>query len=181
MKSLELSHGPLSPPPASFPVNWLFSVWRATPPPVLASLGHPRSTVAEPSRAGPESREQAVGWTDGSLRPEPSLLEVTVPLLGSHAGRAPRARLGPRPPEDAAGPTPTSGSADPGVGVGFGWRERDTDTRSSFNPLGRSVPCPGARGPADSFLVAAVASPGLAPHFFTTSVGVAGAYLLPGS
>ena len=169
MKSLELSRGPSSPPPASFPVDGLFSAWRAAPPPVLASPGRPRSTVAEPSRAGPcagpESRQLAVGWTDGGLRPEPSPLKVTGPLLGSRAGRALRARPGPRPPEDAAGPAPTSGSADPGVGVGFGRRERDTDTPSSVNPLGRSGPCPGARGPADSFLVAAVAAPGLAPHF----------------
>lgn len=51
----------------------------------------------------------------------------------------------------------------------------------SVCPLGKSAPRPGDRGPADSFLVVAVASLVLAQHFLTTSRRMNGGYLLPGS
>lgn len=106
---------------------------------------------------GPESWEVAISQTDGSWRPEPSLLVVTVPAPGIL-----------RPTEDAVRLLP------PAAAVMLGWlwglaRGSLTKTPCSACPLGKSAPRPGGRRPADSFLVAAVASLMLAKHLLTTS------------
>lgn len=109
------------------------------------------------SLCGPESWEVAISQTDGGWRPEPSPLVVTVPAPGVL-----------RPPEDAVRLLPPAAA----LMLGSLWglvRGSLTEMPCSVCPLGKSAPRPGGRGPADSFLVAAVASLMLAQHFLTTS------------